>query len=203
MKLKPYMQSSVCWPQIDFRVFGAFLCLSSYWPNPLHIGLLEASLIHPFFHVLQLQSLETRCVCLPIFTFTLIQFAIHVQILDTRHEVLANRVMEQVLVRPSSYHMDFEETMKNCKPGSNVMRLADEPKHKKEGVLAPLLLLDLKPKSSPTHHRTRPKIVARETEEATTLSLVRSAGPTCLRQHKKLMIQGNRRGRSITNRKGQ
>lgn len=103
IKLQPYVQSSVAkraCHKLSFRYYGPFPILSRIGQVAYKVALPESSSIHPVFHVSMLrQALKPTDQVLPVLPTDANLFVIHVQVLDRRQKVKANRCVEQVLVR--------------------------------------------------------------------------------------------------------
>lgn len=110
VKLQPYIQSSVAkraCHKLSFRYFGPFVVKERIGRVAYRVQLPETSRIHPVFHVSQLRkALKSGVSASQTLPDDSNQFAIPVQILDTRRKNKANRILEQVLVKWSGDHLD-------------------------------------------------------------------------------------------------
>ena len=103
IKLQPYVQSSVArraCHKLSFHYFGPFLVQARIGQVAYRVGLPETSKIHPVFHVSQLRKAVKPGVSVSsVLPHNTNQFAVPLEVLDSRQKTKANRVVEQVLVR--------------------------------------------------------------------------------------------------------
>lgn len=103
IKLQPYVQSSVArraCHKMSFKYFGPFAITERIGQVAYRVALPETSTIHPVFHVSLLRkALKVTDQVFPVLPTYANQFVIPVQVLERRRKAIANRVLEQGLIR--------------------------------------------------------------------------------------------------------